>query len=835
MTEPPATKAKPSIGQRRYNVVLTGNVRKGFMPEQVGVELARLASIDAAQAMKLLGGSPRVVKANVDQNTATQFQTRFEAIGAQCAIRPVATDGPPVDRMLSTVNTAAPALTPRTLKEAFSGEIPGVTLTMKYRTALAAVAVVMILLPAFYAVFVAGVASATVWHVLNNWDWFIPSRRWGYAFLLLYIALCVVGVVLTAFMIKPFFAPAEKSLRPLKLSHQDDPLFFAFVDLIAQRVGAPMPVEIHLDCAANASASAKHGLIGLYSGQLVLTVGLPLVGGLTARQLAGVIAHELGHFAQRSGMRFSYVVNSVNTWFARCVYARDAWDDTLDELIQRYNDQRGNMLWMAKAAIWLSRKCMLVFLKLGVLVSRSLERQMEFDADRYEACIAGSSVFRETTRRIKELNAANDAVGKRLAYSWDDGKLTDNFPKMIIDQSRNLPERYRALIAEGLQEQKTDYWSTHPSDCERIANAEVLAARGIFVVDAPGTALLARYERLCRQASLMHYRFVFGVAVKPEQLVSSVEVNAHAEQRETDEILLKSYLANQFWATRYLNIQRQVAYAAPDQDETKRRLDNLVRQVRQGIPDYEKELAKYKAAYTLRINAFAARLLAQHGVGFDAAVFNLRGPTENDAAEALQSAAQTVTALEPELTKFESLVAQRLALALAMRADAQTQDDINRLLQALSAVAKAHEVIINLRCYFVALDYARQQHAAPGAAPAQDWHDYAKYSQQEYGKLLALVGTAPYPFERKDNVQTVADYLRSYCGTPDQFFEDEALLLKRVENIWKCVEFLHGRVVARLAALASEVEEKLGVEPIKQVKTSAEKAQVDPDDIALPF
>ena len=834
MAEPITTQSKPTIGQRRYNVVLTGHVRKGFTPEQVSVELARLASINAAQATLLLSGSPRVVKTNIDQNTATQFQTRFEAIGAQCAIRPVAT-GPPVDRMTSTVNTAAQTLTPRTIKEAFSGDIPSISLTMKYRVALVAVAALMILLPIIYATFVIGVASATVWHALNDWDWFIPSRRWGVPFLFLYAALCVVGGVLTVFMIKPFFAPAVKSDRPLKLSHQDDPLFFAFVDLIAQRVGAPMPVEIHVDCTANASAGAQHGLIGLYSGCLVLTVGLPLIGGLTARQLAGVIAHELGHFAQRSGMTFWYIVNSVNTWLSRMVYDGDAWDAKLDEWVERYNDSRGLVLLMAKGAIWLTRKCLLVFHKLGVLVSRSLERQMEFDADRYEACIAGSSMFRDTTLRIKELNAASDAVGKRLSYSWDDGKLSDNFPKMIIEQSRNLPDRYREAITQGLKEQRADYWSTHPTDYERIANADALGARGIFWVDVPGNALLARYERLCRQASLMHYRYVFNVAVKAEQLVSSAEVNSHAQQRESDAELLKRYLAGQFWPTRYLNIKRQVAYAAPDHDETKRRLDNLVQQIRKGIPDYEKLLSQYKAAYDLRVHAFAARLLAQHGVAFDAAAFKLRGTTENDAAEALQSAAETTATLEPELVKFEAVIAQRLALALAMRADAQTQDDTNRLLQALAGVAKAHEVVINLRCYFVALDCGQQLHTEPGTVPALDWHDYAKYSQQEYAKLLALVGAAPYPFERKDGVQTVADYLRSYCGTPEQFLVDETQLLRRVENVWTCVEFLHERVMARLAAIAKEIEEKLGVEPIKQSKSSAAKAPLDPDDIPLPF
>ena len=194
MAEPITTKSKPSIGQRRYNVVLTGHVRKGFTPEQVSVELARLASIDASQATVLLSGSPRVVKTNIDQNTATQFQTRFEAIGAQCAIRPVISDGPPVGRTTSTANSDVPTLTARTIKEAFSGDIPSISLTMKYRVALVAVAALMILLPIIYATMVIGVASATGWHVLNNWDWFIPSRRWEVPFLFLYAALCVVGL-----------------------------------------------------------------------------------------------------------------------------------------------------------------------------------------------------------------------------------------------------------------------------------------------------------------------------------------------------------------------------------------------------------------------------------------------------------------------------------------------------------------------------------------------------------------------------------------------------------------------------------------------------------------
>lgn len=52
----------------------------------------------------------------------------------------------------------------------------------------------------------------------------------------------------------------------------------------------------------------------------MLTIGLPLVAGLSLQQLAGVLAHEFGHFSQGAGMRLTYIVRSINAWFLRVVY-----------------------------------------------------------------------------------------------------------------------------------------------------------------------------------------------------------------------------------------------------------------------------------------------------------------------------------------------------------------------------------------------------------------------------------------------------------------------------------------------------------------------------------
>ena len=67
----------------------------------------------------------------------------------------------------------------------------------------------------------------------------------------------------------------------------------------------------------------------------MLTIGLPLVAGLSAREFGGVLAHEFGHFAQGGGMRLTAVVRGVNAWFGRVVYERDEWDETLERWSSR--------------------------------------------------------------------------------------------------------------------------------------------------------------------------------------------------------------------------------------------------------------------------------------------------------------------------------------------------------------------------------------------------------------------------------------------------------------------------------------------------------------------
>ena len=108
----------------------------------------------------------------------------------------------------------------------------------------------------------------------------------------------------------------------------------------------------------NASAGfMRQGVAGVLSNDLVLTIGLPLVAGLTVRQLGGVLAHEFGHFAQGGGMRLTAIVRGVNAWFARVVFERDEWDLRLEQWSKNLDGRVAILLWLAKGRSGCRARC----------------------------------------------------------------------------------------------------------------------------------------------------------------------------------------------------------------------------------------------------------------------------------------------------------------------------------------------------------------------------------------------------------------------------------------------------------------------------------------------
>jgi Zn-dependent protease with chaperone function len=339
--------------------------------------------------------------------------------------------------------------------------------------------------------------------------------------LFFYLAPLAVGVILLFFMIKPLFARRARSVKLRTLEFGEEPLLFSLVTRVAKAVGAPEPKRIALDCQANASASLGGTLGFLFGGDLVLTIGLPLAAGLSIQQLAGVIAHELGHFSQGAGMRLSYLVRSINAWLYRVVYERDNWDDALVNTGREAEHLLVIViLYMAMVCIWLTRGILWLFMALGHALSCFMLRQMEYDADRYETRLTGAESFAATDRKLLSLGLVSEMAFGMVLQSWvRTGRLPDDFSALIHGLADSVAQRERRKIEKNLKKIKTGFFDTHPAYADRLASVRRENAPGVFHLDGPATRLFKDFPQMSRAVTLHFYREAFGNRVKPAALV----------------------------------------------------------------------------------------------------------------------------------------------------------------------------------------------------------------------------------------------------------------------------------------------------------------------------
>jgi len=406
---------------------------------------------------------------------------------------------------------------------AFHGGITPTRISFLYQIGLVLVAITMLILPLIYLALVGALAWAIIYFAVHC-RFLVMSMPGGPRLYLVtmfvYALPLFIGCLLLFFMIKPLFARQRKRARPLALNPGVEPTLFAFIARICETVGAPMPARISLNCDLNASASFRRGLLSLSGNDLELTLGLPLVAGLNMSELAGVIAHEFGHFSQGFGMRVTYLIVQVNRWFARVVYERDAWDQWLAAWVMETNDWRSMIIAaIAHFAVWSSRLLLKLLMLFGHGVCCFLLRHMEYDADSYQIKLAGSSTFERTALRVNVLSEANTNSLRAMQAAWKVKRmLPDNFPAFLLLQESKITSARRQYIEDSTGLSRTGIFSTHPSFGDRIRRARQAAAPGVFQLDRSAMLLFSNFEAVSKQVTHLHYTDDVGLQFEESAL-----------------------------------------------------------------------------------------------------------------------------------------------------------------------------------------------------------------------------------------------------------------------------------------------------------------------------
>src|SRR5262245_1415961 len=366
-----------------------------------------------------------------------------------------------------------------------------------YGAGLLVVTAGMVLLPVVYAALIVLTAYVVRWHLTND-AWILDGNGLGLIKALAYFGPVAAGAILLFFMVKPFFARSRESSDRVTLDPEQAPGLFALIARICAAIGAPTPVRVEVDCSVNAGASFVGGPLKLRRRLLVVTIGLPLAAGLTMQELAGVLAHEFGHFAQGAGMRLTSAIRSINQWFWRVVHERDEWDVRLERWSRNADVRVRGVFWVARGAVFCTRRVLWAFMMLGHLISCLMLRQMEYDADSYEVKVSGSDTFRTTMLKLSDLNLAAQFAYGDVRNSWLSGCLPNDFAALVVSKCAELPPELIAQVQESNATATRRWVDTHPTNAQRSAAAQRMAEPAVFPGHGGEPKVFADFDELSR-------------------------------------------------------------------------------------------------------------------------------------------------------------------------------------------------------------------------------------------------------------------------------------------------------------------------------------------------
>jgi Zn-dependent protease with chaperone function len=295
---------------------------------------------------------------------------------------------------------------------------------------------------------------------------------------------------LALFMVKAlFFVNRGGQPDALEITAAEQPVLFDFLARLARDTGAPTPARVFVSPRVNAAVFYDLNLLNLvFPSRKNLEIGLPLVNVLTLCELKAVLAHEFGHFAQRTMAvgRWVYIAQQIAGYL---ISKRDALDRFLNGL-SRMDLGLAWIGWIPSLIVWSIRSLAESGFRLVVLAQRALSREMELQADLVAVSVTGSEALINALHRLGAADAAWDrAIGfangqLEKGHTTRDllaiqSRVLDNLRHVLDDphygalpprEAESPPAEQRLFKADMAQPSRM--WATHPAHHEREENTK---------------------------------------------------------------------------------------------------------------------------------------------------------------------------------------------------------------------------------------------------------------------------------------------------------------------------------------------------------------------------
>lgn len=315
----------------------------------------------------------------------------------------------------------------------------------------------------------------------------------------------------------------------LELKPQDQPRLFAFIDRLCQETQAPKPHKVYLSHDVNAAVMYNTSLLNLFiAPKKNLLIGAGLVEAINLREFQAVLAHEFGHFSQKS-LAFGNYVYLVNKILGDMIYGRDAFDRFLLNW-SGWDIRISFPAWGLRGVIWGLRLGLGGVYKGINLLNLSLSRQMEFNADDVAVSVAGSDAIVDSLCKTHFADECQNAAAEMLITAADHSLFTKDFyhhqsrmaphiRMVTATETRGVPKKPSEPGQSGKDVRVFDptegvqgipkMWLSHPPNHEREANAKRLYFPA-GTDERSAWYILDNCENLREQMSRIFYRLALG-------------------------------------------------------------------------------------------------------------------------------------------------------------------------------------------------------------------------------------------------------------------------------------------------------------------------------------
>ena len=357
--------------------------------------------------------------------------------------------------------------------------------------------------------------------------------------LVLGLGLASLGILVLIFLLKFIFASNKTDRSGLiEISRDEQPELFQMIEEIVQEVKTDFPKKVYLDANVNAAVFYDSSFWSMFFPiKKNLLIGLGLVNTVSREELRAILAHEFGHFSQKSMKVGTYVYN-----LNKVVYNMLHDNASYERMITRWADVSGFFALFVLIAVKINQGIQWILIKLYDIVNISyfgLSREMEFHADEIAASVTGYSPLKTSLLRMPFADhSLNEAIGLYQRKIGDQLKsenlYTDQYEVIHFLAGENNYPVSNGLPDISIEEQSRfdksklvieDQWASHPSTEDRIKRLEKTGFEAPQVQDEPANNLFRNIQKYQQQFTEQ----IFDT-IKPEREVQPIPTSEFIEK-----------------------------------------------------------------------------------------------------------------------------------------------------------------------------------------------------------------------------------------------------------------------------------------------------------------